>query len=203
MTGKVFSGEERVWESLLRLEPADVSKRAGVLFDRETASYRVKSFGFDFSVSPHKREIRNLSEKGEIFTKRLAYFFNISVLSYLVNAKDIPLSERLIKPENIRGGEFFFQGSHQLPLDKIAEKYKNGREGFITKGREFNGRMLAYGDASFELLAMPRIPVTLILWLSDEEFPARADALFDSTCEIQLPLDILWSIAMMSILVLL
>jgi hypothetical protein len=48
---------------------------------------------------------------------------------------------------------------------------------------------------------MPRIPVTLILWLSDEEFPARADLLFDSTCEIHLPLDILWSIAMMTILV--
>jgi hypothetical protein len=50
---------------------------------------------------------------------------------------------------------------------------------------------------------MPRIPVTLILWLSDKEFPAQADFLFNSTCEIQLPLDILWSIAMMSVLVML
>jgi hypothetical protein len=203
MADKVFLGEEKAWESLLRLEPADVCKRAGVLYDRETATYILKSFGFDFSVSPSKREIKNLSEKGEIFMKRLAYFFNLSVLSYLVNAKDIPLSGRLIKPENVRGGEFFFQGSHQLPLDKIAEKYKNDREGFITKGRESNGRVLDYGDASFELLPIPRIPVTLILWLSDEEFPARTDILFDSTCKIQLPLDILWSIAMMSILALL
>jgi hypothetical protein len=203
MADKVFSGEEKAWESLLRLEPADVCKRAGVLYDRETISYIVKSFGFDFSISPQKREIKNLSEKGEIFTKRLAYFFNLPVLSYLINAKDIPLSGRLMKPENVRGGEFFFQGSHHLPLEKIAEKYKNDRKVFITKGSELNGRMLAYGDASFALLPMPRIPVTLILWLSDEEFPARTDILFDSTCEIQLPLDIIWSIAMMSILALL
>jgi hypothetical protein len=201
MADKVSSGEEKAWEKLLELAPADVCKRAGVLYDEETTSYRVKSFGFDFSISPQKRKIKNLSEKGEIFTKRLTYFFNLSVLSYLVNAKDIPLSERLIKPENVRGGEFFFQGSHMLPLDKIAEKYKNDMEGFVTRGREFNGKMLAYGDASLELQPMPRIPVTLILWLSDEEFPARTDILFDSTCEIQLPLDIIWSIAMMSILV--
>jgi len=203
MADNVSSGEKKAWERLLRLEPLDVCKKAGVIYDRETTFYILKSFGFDFSVSPLKREIKNLSEKGDIFTKGLAYFFNLSVLSYLVNAKDIPLSGRLIKPENIRGGEFFFQGSHLLPLDKVSEKYRNNREEFISKGRELNGRMLDYGDASFEFLPMPRIPVRLILWLADEEFPARTDILFDSTCEIQLPLDIIWSIAMMSILVLL
>jgi hypothetical protein len=43
----------------------------------------------------------------------------------------------------------------------------------------------------------------VILWLADEEFPPRIDILFDSTCELQLPLDIIWSIAMMSLLMLL
>ncbi|MBM4136405.1 MAG: DUF3786 domain-containing protein [Nitrospira sp.] len=203
MADKVFSGVEKAWERLLRLEPADVCKGAGVLYDKENHSYILKSLGFDFSVSPLKREIKNLSEKGEIFVRRLVYFFNISVLSYLVNAKEIPHSGQLIKPENIRGGQFFFKGSHLLPLNKVAEKYGSDREGFITKGIEFNGRVLGYGDVSFEFLPLPRIPVTIILWLSDEEFPARTDLLFDSTCEIQLPLDIIWSIAMMSILVLL
>jgi hypothetical protein len=197
----MFSGEEKIWEAISNLDPADVCKKVDVLYDRDTASYDLKSFGFTFLISPLKREIWNLSEEGEILTKRLAYFFHPSVLSYLVNTKEIVPSGRLIKPENIRGGEFFFQGSHMLPLNKVADKYGNDKEGFIAKGKELSGRLLEFGDASFELLPMPRIPVTLILWLSDEEFPARADLLFDSTCEIHLPLDILWSIAMMSILV--
>ncbi|MBI3593004.1 MAG: DUF3786 domain-containing protein, partial [Nitrospirae bacterium] len=46
-------------------------------------------------------------------------------------------------------------------------------------------------------------PVALILWAADEEFPSRVDLLFDSTCELQLPLDIIWSIAMMSLLLML
>lgn len=203
MTEKVFTGEEKAWKVLSDLEPEDVCNRTSVLYERQSASYVLKSFGFDFSISPSKREIKSLSEKGELFTRRLCYFFTISALSYLVNAKDIPPSERLIKPENIKGGEFFFKGTHILPLDKVAEKYKSDKDGFISKGKEFNGRILDYGDASIEFMPMPRIPVTLILWLSDEEFPARADFLFDSTCEIQLPLDILWSIAMMSVLVML
>jgi len=200
---KLISGEEKAWEMILDLDPVDVCRRANVTYNRDTASYLLKSFGFEFSISPRGREIKNLSEKGKILATRLAYFFNHSVLSYLLNAKEIPLSGRLIKPENIRGGEFFFQGSHMLPLDKVAEKYGNAKEGFITRGQELSGRLLGYGDASFELLPLPRVPVTLILWLTDEEFPARLDILFDSTCEIQVPIDIIWSIGMMSIMALL
>jgi hypothetical protein len=203
MTENVFTGEEKAWRVLSDLEPEDVCNRASVLYDGESDSYLLKSFGFDLSISPSKRELKSLSEKGEVFTKRLSYFFTISTISYLVNAKDIPLSGRLIKPENIKGGEFFFKGTHVLPLDKVAEKYRSDRKGFIMKGNEFDGKILDFGDTSIEFLPMPRIPVTLILWLSDEEFPARADFLLDSTCEIQLPLDILWSVAMMSVLVML
>jgi hypothetical protein len=199
----LISGEEKAWEMILDLDPVDVCRRANVTYNRDTTSYLLNSFGFEFSISPLKREIKNLSENGKLFTKKLAYFFKPSVMSYLVNAKEIPLSGRLIKPENIKGGEFFFRGSHMLPLDKVAEKYKNDKEGFITGGKEFSGRLIGYGDASFELLPLPRLPVTLILWLTDEEFPARLDILFDSTCEIQVPLDIIWSTGMMSILALL
>jgi len=199
----MFSGEEKAWETISNLDPSDVCKRANVLYDRDTASYLLKSFGFDFSITPLKREIKNLSEKGEFFTKKLAYFFRPSVISYLANAKEIPLSERLKKPENTRGGEFFFQGSHMLPLNMVAEKYGSNREGFLEKGKELSGKILDFEDVSFELLPLPRIPVTLILWLSDEEFPARTDIFFDSTCDIHVPLDIIWSIAMISILVVL
>jgi len=201
MANRLSSGEEKAWEVLLGLEPADVCKRAGVLYDRKADFYMLKSFGFDFSISPSRREIKSLSERGEIFTERLSYFFIISALSYLIHAKDIPLSGKQIRPDGLKGGQFFFRGSHLLPLDKIAEKYRSNRDGFIKKGLEFNGRITDNGDASFEFLPLPKIPVTLILWIADEEFPARADLLFDSTCEIHLPLEILWSVAMMSILV--
>ena len=153
----MFSGEEKAWETISNLGPADVCKKAGVLYDRDTASYRLKSFGFYFSISPLRREIRNLSEKGEILTKRLSYFFHPSVLSYLVNAKEIVPSGRLMKPENVRGGEFFFKGSHMLPLNKVADKYGNDKEGFIAKGKELSGRLLEFGDASFEFLSLPEM----------------------------------------------
>ena len=195
------TGEEKAWENLYSLNPSDVCRKAGVTYDND--SYILKSLGMDFSVHPGKREIKNIQPEGEIILRKYSYFFNLSALCYLLNSKDIPLSGKLVKPEGLKGGEIFFRGSHVLPLDKIADKYGNDKAYFIEKGKNFNGNIMNYGDASVELLPLPRIPVTLILWLSDDEFPARAEMLLDSTCEQHLPLDIIWSIAMMSVLVML
>ena len=57
-----------------------------------------------------------------------------------------------------------------------------------------------YGDAAIVLFPLPKVPTTMILWVEDDEFPARADLLFDATCTAHLPLDVLWSVAMMSVL---
>lgn len=195
------TGEEKAWENLNKLHPSDVCRKAGVSFDN--GSYILRSLGMDFLIHPAKKEIKNIQPEGEALLKRYGYFFILSALCYLINSKDIPQSGKLVKPEGLKGGEIFFKGSHVLPLDKIAEKYGNDKAGFVEKGKNLGGKKENYGDASVELLPFPSIPVTLILWLSDDEFPARANLLFDSTCEQQLQIDILWSIAMMSVLVML
>jgi len=57
--------------------------------------------------------------------------------------------------------------------------------------------------AAVRLFPLPRVPLTATLWLADEEFPAHAGLLFDSTSGLQLPTDILWSLARLSVLTLL
>ena len=106
-----------------------------------------------------------------------------------------------MNPVNIKGGELFFQGTHELPLARIEELYGTDRDAFIRKGRELCGELTSYGDVSLKISPLPRIPVMMILWLQDEEFPSRAELLFDSSCAIHMPVDIIWSIAMLSVLV--
>ena len=197
----ISPGEEKAWEILRGLDPSVVCRNASVAFDEKGGCYILKSFCTDFSVSPEERIIKSLAPLGETIIKKYGYFFNHSCLWYLINAKDIPPTGRLLKPVNIKGGEIFFRGSHALPLESMAKRYEDDKESFIKRGIELCAEVLNYGDASIKLLPMPGIPVTLILWLKDEEFPPRADLLLDSTCELQLPLDIIWSIAMMSVLV--
>ncbi len=45
-----------------------------------------------------------------------------------------------------------------------------------------------------ELATLPEMPLTLVLWTADEEFPARTAFLFDPVIEYQLPLDVILSL---------
>jgi hypothetical protein len=85
-----------------------------------------------------------------------------------------------------------------LPLEPIAARFSNDPTGFLAHATRYNGQPRQFGDAAVELLPLPRVPLTVILWEADDEFDARAYMLFDEVCELQLPADILWSAAMMT-----
>lgn len=197
------TGEERIWETLLHLKPAEVCRRTDIAFETSSELYVLKSFGKDFCVSPRDRSISSNSQGSEILLQRLGYFFRLSVTGYLAFAKDVAPTGRLLNPLNMTSGQLFFRGSHLLPLDKVAQKYSNDREAFLKKGIELGGERLEYGDTSFRFFPLPRVPVVFILWCADKEFPPRADILFDSSCEIQLPVDVVWAIAMLCVLAML
>jgi hypothetical protein len=203
MAGLNNPGEDKAWEILATMEPREVCRAAAVSYDAVSESYGIKSFGMDFSVSMREKVITSASAGSELLLQKLGYFFRLSVLWYLVSAKDIACTGRLVKLQNIRGGDIFTKGSHVLPLEPLAGKYGQNKEGFIEKGRILGGKMESFGDAALRLFPLPHIPVILSLWLEDEEFPARADLFFDSTCGLQIPTDIIWSVAMMSVLVML
>jgi hypothetical protein len=194
-------GEEKAWDLLSSMSPEAVCRAAAVTFDASSESYSIRSFGMDFHVSLRNRTISSDAPGSRVLLQKLAYFFRLSVLWYLVHAKDIGCTERLVKLETMKGGDIFTKGSHVLPLDAVSRKYGNDRDAFLNKGMQLGGKSGSLGDASLKLHPLPRVPVVLILWLQNEEFPARADVLFDSTCQMQMPADIIWSVAMVSVLV--
>lgn len=194
------SGIDKAWQLLSEMNPSDVCFNAGAEYDPARQAYVLKCLGQDFIISPADRTVAPAAAEGDVLVTRLGYFFLHSVLWYLVGAKNAALSGRHIRPSDVKGGHHFFKGTHALPLDAIASKYSSDKEGFLIKCASLGGQPQTFGDASCVLYPMPKIPVTLILWTLDEEFPARVDLLFDSTCELHAPLDIIWSIAMMTAL---
>jgi hypothetical protein len=202
---KIEHGEEKAWAQVCGLSRGDVCSRTGAGFDEKAGAYLLRCFGIDFHVNPCEMLIACPSDQGVLFLGKLKDFFRIAVLWYMSNAKNIPQTGRLIKPMDVRGGHRFSAGTHLLPVNAIAEKYGKDKETFIKRGEKYGAEVLSgYGDASIRLYPLPRVPVTVILWMEDEEFPSRVDLFFDSTCEYQLALsDVVWAVAMMSCMILL
>ncbi len=201
MAGVSAAGEEKAWEIIAGRDPQELSRAADVTYDEATGAFRILSYGMEFIVSPRERSITSGAVGSEVLLQRLGEFFRLSVLWYLATAKDIPCTGRMTKIESIKGGEAFSRGSHVLPVGRLSQKFGSDKDGFIEKGKRLGGEIVKFGDAAIRLYPLPRVPVVLSLWLADDEFPARADLLLDSSCELQLPPDITWSVAMMSVLV--
>jgi len=193
-------GEERAWEILAGLDPEEVCRNGLVHFSQDDRSYSITSLGTEVALSAEGKTISGREGGGDALINRLGYFSRLVFLWYLIGARPLPLSDKLVNPVNLKGGQLFFRGTHVLPLDKIAGKYATDPQGFLRRCEELGGERLNYGDASARLSPLPRVPVVIILWREDEEFPARVDLLFDESCESHLPLDMLWSTAMMTLL---
>ena len=56
------------------------------------------------------------------------------------------------------------------------------------------GKPLDFGDLSLEFSVLPRVPLACVLWVEDEEFPARVSFLFDSSIETHLELDVIFAL---------
>ena len=140
---------------------------------------------------------------GELVIGEFGHLSSLSILRYLIDAKDLPLSGEWVKPSNLAGGEIYVKGAHVLPLDRLAEEYGRSRQEFLACGETLGGRQLDYGDAALDLSPLPRIPVAIVLWEEDDEFPATTTLLLDSSCSLQLPADLIWATALMTVKMLL
>jgi len=199
---KTVWGEAKAWETLAALRPQDVCAGAMAAYDEASRAFTIRSFGIDFTVAPGTRTITSGHPGSSLFLDRYKDLFRLAVLWYMTSAKDIPATGRLIRPLDVKGGQRFFSGTHLLPLDRIEERFGKDKVGFLERGVKFGAEIARFGDAAVRLHPLPRVPVTIILWLEDEEYPARATLFFDSTVDLQLSLsDIVWSVSLMSTLV--
>lgn len=194
------SGIEKAWESLADCVPDEVCGRAQVGYDRESKSYVLRSFGQDVFVCSEARTLRAQTPVGERMLGRFGYFASLVVVSYLAQAKAVAPSGHWVKPTDLRSGDIYYRGSHVLPLDKLSRSYEGRFDDFAGQGRLLGGTALAFGDASAMIWPLPRVPVAVIIWKADDEFPGRADLLLDSTCELHMPADLVWSTAMLSVM---
>jgi len=194
-----WPGEEKAWELLSWLDHKATETRTGAIFNSANSTYTLKCLGQDIYISLAELEIKGTSPKGEFLVNDLGEYSRLSILSYLVTAKDIPLSGELVRPSDLSGGGIFVRGTHVIPIDEIAETFGHDHEKLLSIGKKLGASVLDYGDVSLELFAFPKIPVTLIIWAGDDDFPPKASLLCDSTCTLHLPIDIIWSTTMMTL----
>lgn len=194
---QMLAGELEAWKKLEALDPYEVAERTGAEYWEDDDVFVVLVFGEPYIVNVAEREIREIGPH-HIFHAHDSTHFSLLVPLYLVNCTKAEPSGVLVAPQSLPHGAAFFRGPHEMPLEVIAHHFGSNPGHFIDVGKKLNGIPADHGDAAVTIPVFPRLPVTVILWVGDLEFPARAQVLLDETAPVQFQLDGLWAAVLMT-----
>lgn len=183
---------EGLWRQLVELDPGQTAQRADCRLLSGPDRYVVTLLNTEYEVNPANAGIFLVGDSSP--PQCAGFMEQLCILAYLLGAKDIPCAEKLVKAESLPGGQFFFRGPHLLPIGKLKKAFGDDPEALIRASKQFCAEKAEFGDASVTLHALPRIPLTFVIWRRDEEFDPRASILCDKTAGDHLPLDALWAL---------
>ncbi len=130
----------------------------------ETYSINVPSA--DVSLTLHTRQV-SLRDK-------------ILLLHYFVNAKGTPLQKKQITYRDLPGGLVYYPTFMKRTIQPLEEFFGDRPPLLMKAGAVFNAENTFMGDASLMITALPRVPVTIIMWRGDGELPPGANLVFDA-----------------------
>ena len=122
-----------------------------------------------------------------------APLLELMVVVYLVNATYSGIRGELVSEKDLKEAHFF-QGPHALRTDRLLRRFGDDPNGLKEAARRLDGLFLDMGDLSFTLQVFPKIPISYVLWVGDEEFPPSLSILFDRSIENHLSADAIWGV---------
>lgn len=131
-------------------------------------------------------------DSGKIYDKlKGGYVKNPETLYILLaHYSKANLTERtgtLVRFADLPGGYAYESAFIQRAISPLTKMFGNKPENLVEAGRILDGVRLAYGDASVEIPALPKIPLTYILWQGDNEIQPSANILYDASASNYLP----------------
>lgn len=168
----------KAWSELEVSDPAEVAKRCD-------ASYVQ---GNDEIVVPFCSRQYRIALREQTFASAAGLPEQVLILHYLIHASGTPLSGRWISFRELPGGSLYmdaFRRRALLPL--IGAFGGSARELLEAAAACGSSDAGEWGDASVILRPFPRVPVGVAVWEGDDELPANANMLFDSSAPDYLP----------------
>ncbi len=182
--------DKRYFEELAEEKPQEVCKRALCDYDKSNKTYLLTVWGDNFVINPLEKSINNITNNNNSHE-----YLDLFIIYYLLKSKDIEIYNEWISEKDIPGGTTFFRGPHEIPTDLISTKFNENINNFHLICEQLDGLQLKKADAAYYFKIAPRIPVIVLFWDGDEDFPAEAKIMYDKSISEHLTPDIVFTLA--------
>jgi hypothetical protein len=160
--------DDKFWEELAAADPKDIRGRTGIT--RQGHLFRFPCCHLEAVADLDRRRVYLAAEPDAEPGFRLCLLTLLYLLQVDIRELGPPIS-----PLELTGATTFFQarGPHAIPRAPLEERFGQDLAGFMAAGQRLGAEPRDLGDGAFALMVFPGLPVEVILWEVDEEFPAQ------------------------------
>ncbi len=172
------------FNEIIRRSGYESHKKNGITIPFLDRVYLVECPDFNFTDKSNKGKEIPIQEQ-------------VLILHYLMSESSRVPSEHWVSYREIPGASFYFSAFLKRAVDPLKKLFGQNISGFREASKHLKGSPIDIGDAGFEYRIFPSVPMRIILWKGDDEFPSEITILFDNiTGEILSPEDIAWMAGM-------
>jgi hypothetical protein len=137
-----------------------------------------------FRISLPDGGITSIGNKAEVPLKD-----KILILHYFLHATGRPLTGNLITYKELHEGINYYPTFFKRAIAPIINNFKDSPQKLPEMAALLGGTKSDYGDIAVIINALPFVPLTIVLWKGDGEFPPDGNIMFDSTITDYLPME--------------
>jgi hypothetical protein len=173
------------YENLMRRSGFGPAERGGLCIPFLNRVYRLSYPGFELADAAAETREAPLQEQ-------------VLILHYLQADWPAGVSGEWVAYREIPGAAFYFGAFVKRAVDPLKKVFGQNAAAFGGAAGRLGGAPVDAGDMGFEFRVFPKVPVRVILYAGDEEFPPEAGILFDRSIGGMLsPEDVAWMAGML------
>ena len=179
--------------SLLGKEPRNLASHTATLFNDagdRNGEFRFPLWGREVILTYPALLVVDAHSK-----KDLSVFDQTMVLYYFNTCDGTPMAASWIAFSELPDGRFYNQAFQGYTGRELAKAFGNDLEAFEGAASNAGGEKrfpmagAPIGDAAFAYHALPRVPLLVVYWLGDDDFPPNSQILFDAAVSHHIPTD--------------
>jgi hypothetical protein len=174
---------EDAWNSLSGMDLRIVASNSGAAAKPGSKVLQLDIMGEKCLVDLQRRTITYAGRR----SGPLSHHLQILVLHYLVGSGNAQLANKAVTYRDFEGGAVYYPAFKARTIDLVVKEFGHRPDILKHVADVLHAEPLKLGSVGFKVSFFSKMPVTVILWLGDEEVSASANVLFDANAGRILP----------------
>jgi hypothetical protein len=136
----------------------------------------IEYLGQRFKITTPEFEVSYAEGQGEVSLKTQTI-----ILHYLKGAKEKEPTGELIDFRQVPSGPFYYPVFFNTVVRPLLQAFGEEPERLLQAASKLGGERFELGDLAVKIPVLPKIPVTIVFYRGDQEFPPSCKVLLDST----------------------